>query len=132
MTDAAVAWHRTPRPGPLRETPPTEPVPGSDDILRQLSRYVPTEIVAAYTAAAGAIPIDNEPDVHEDYVSAYDLAAVSSPNTATAIGRFAESARFVRHYPEQNPVLRGLLPSITTPALIMSGREDDLVPWSAS
>jgi pimeloyl-ACP methyl ester carboxylesterase len=32
---------------------------------------------------------DREPDVHEDYVSAYDL------------GRFAESARFVRHYPEQ-------------------------------
>jgi pimeloyl-ACP methyl ester carboxylesterase len=65
--------------------------------------------------AAGA---DSEPDVHEDYVSAYDL------------GRFAESARFVRHYPEQNPVLRGLLPSITTPAQIIAGREDDLVPWS--
>src|SRR5439155_358519 len=46
---------------------------------------------------------DNEPEVHEDYVSAYDL------------GRFAESARFVRHYPEQNPVLRDLLPTITTP-----------------
>src|SRR5436190_5553700 len=61
---------------------------------------------------------DSEPDVHEDYVSAYDL------------GRFAESARFVRHYPEQNPVLRDLLPSITTPAQIMAGREDDLVPWS--
>src|SRR2546423_6717204 len=61
---------------------------------------------------------DSEPDVHEDYVSAYDL------------GRFAESARFLRHYPEQNPVLRDLLPSITTPAQIMGGRKDDLVPWS--
>src|SRR6201987_1504779 len=60
----------------------------------------------------------SEPDVHEDYVSAYDL------------GRFAESARFVRHYPEQNPVLRGLLPTITTPTQIVAGREDDLVPWS--
>jgi pimeloyl-ACP methyl ester carboxylesterase len=29
----------------------------------------------------------SEPEVHEDYVSAYDL------------GRFAESARFVRHLP---------------------------------
>jgi pimeloyl-ACP methyl ester carboxylesterase len=57
-------------------------------------------------------------DVHEDYVSAYDL------------GRFAESARFVRRYPEQNPVLRDLLPSITTPTQIVAGREDDLVPWS--
>jgi pimeloyl-ACP methyl ester carboxylesterase len=51
-------------------------------------------------------------------VSAYDL------------GRFAESARFVRHYPEQNPVLRDLLPSITVPTQIMAGRNDDLVPWS--
>src|SRR5882724_360760 len=61
---------------------------------------------------------DNEPEVHEDYVSAYDL------------GRFAESARFVRHYPEQNPVLRDLLPTITTPTQIVAGRDDDLVPWS--
>src|SRR5262245_60298352 len=61
---------------------------------------------------------DREPDVHEDYVSAYDL------------GRFAESARFVRHYPEQNPVLRDLLPTITTPTQIVAGRDDDLVPWS--
>ncbi|HUE58273.1 MAG TPA: alpha/beta hydrolase [Acidimicrobiales bacterium] len=59
-----------------------------------------------------------EPEVHEDYVSAYDL------------GRFAESARFVRHYPEQNPILRDLLPSIMTPTQILAGRHDDLVPWS--
>ncbi len=61
---------------------------------------------------------DSEPDVHEDYVSAYDL------------GRFAESARFVRHYHEQNPVLRDLLPTIVTPTQILAGRDDDLVPWS--
>jgi pimeloyl-ACP methyl ester carboxylesterase len=61
---------------------------------------------------------DSEPDVHEDYVSAYDL------------GRFAESARFVRHYPEQNPVLRDLLPTIATPTQIVAGRDDDLVQWS--
>jgi pimeloyl-ACP methyl ester carboxylesterase len=46
------------------------------------------------------------------------------------LGRFAESARFVRHYPEQNPVLRDLLPTITTPTQILAGRDDDLVPWS--
>ena len=69
---------------------------------------------AVETAAASA----SEPEVHEDYVSAYDL------------GRFAESARFVRHYPEQNPVLRDLLPSITIPTQIVAGRDDDLVPWS--
>lgn len=36
----------------------------------------------------------------------------------------------MRHYPEQNPVLRDLLPTITTPTLIVAGRDDDLVPWS--
>jgi pimeloyl-ACP methyl ester carboxylesterase len=74
-----------------------------------------TNIGAAVEAGAAS---DREPDVHEDYVSAYDL------------GRFAESARFVRHYPEQNPVLRDLLPTITTPTQIVAGRDDDLVPWS--
>ena len=59
------------------------------DVVRQLDAR--TNIGFAVEPAAGA---DSEPDVHEDYVSAYDL------------GRFAESARFVRHYPEQNPVLR--------------------------
>ena len=74
-----------------------------------------TNIGAAVESAAPSV---TEPDVHEDYVSAYDL------------GRFAESARFVRHYPEQNPVLRDLLPLITTPTQIVAGRNDDLVPWS--
>jgi pimeloyl-ACP methyl ester carboxylesterase len=70
-----------------------------------------------YAVEAGAAS-DTEPEVHEDYVSAYDL------------GRFADSARFVRHYPEQNPVLRDLLPSITVPTQIVAGRDDELVPWS--
>ena len=64
-----------------------------------------------------AAPRGSEPEVHEDYLSAYDL------------GRFAESARFVRHYPEQNPMLRDLLPSIMTPTQIVAGLHDDLVPW---
>ncbi len=70
-----------------------------------------------YAVEAGASS-ESEPEVHEDYVSAYDL------------GRFAESARFVRHYPEQNPTLRDVLPTITTPTQIVAGRDDDLVPWS--
>ena len=71
-------------------------------------------------AVEPAAPSASEPEVHEDYVSAYDL------------GRFAESARFVRTYSEQNPVLHDLLPSITTPTQIVAGRHDDLVPWSNS
>ena len=83
------------------------------DVVRGLDAR--TNIGFAVEAAA---PRTTEPDVHEDYVSAYDL------------GRFAESARFVRHYPQQNPVLRDLLPSISTPCQVVAGRDDDLVPWS--
>jgi pimeloyl-ACP methyl ester carboxylesterase len=83
------------------------------DVVRGLDAR--TNIGYAVETAAAS---ENEPEVHEDYVSAYDL------------GRFAESARFVRHYPEQNPVLRDLLPTITTPTQIVAGRDDDLVPWS--
>ncbi|QWZ10096.1 alpha/beta hydrolase [Nocardioides panacis] len=72
------------------------------------------------SAVEPVAPSTSEPEVHEDYVSAYDL------------GRFAESARFVRTYPEQNPVLHGLLPSINTPTQIVAGRHDELVPWSNS
>ena len=83
------------------------------DIIRGLDAR--TNIGAAVESVA---PSDTEPEVHEDYVSAYDL------------GRFAESARFVRHYPEQNAVLAELIPGITTPAQIVAGNKDDLVPWS--
>jgi pimeloyl-ACP methyl ester carboxylesterase len=83
------------------------------DVVRSLDAR--TNI--GYAVEAGAAS-DTEPDVHEDYVSAYDL------------GRFAESARFVRHYPKLNPVLGELLPGINTPTQIVAGRDDDLVPWS--
>ena len=83
------------------------------DVVRGLDAR--TNIGYAVEPAAAS---DREPDVHEDYVSAYDL------------GRFAESARFVRHYSEQNPVLGALLATITTPTQIVAGRDDDLVPWS--
>jgi pimeloyl-ACP methyl ester carboxylesterase len=85
----------------------------SQDVVRGLDAR--TNIGYAVESVAGS---DSEPEVHEDYVSAYDL------------GRFAESARFVRQYPEQNPVLRDLLPTISTPTQIVAGRDDDLVPWS--
>jgi pimeloyl-ACP methyl ester carboxylesterase len=42
--------------------------------------------------------------------------------------RFAESARYVRSYPEQLPLLAGLLPQISTPVQIITGRNDPIVP----
>ena len=38
----------------------------------------------------------------------------------------------MRHYPEQSPILRDLLPSIQTPTQIVAGEHDELVPWSNS
>jgi pimeloyl-ACP methyl ester carboxylesterase len=83
------------------------------DVVRELDAR--TNIGAAVESGASSA---DEPEVHEDYVSAYDL------------GRFAESARFVRHYPKQNQVLADLLPTISTPTQILAGRRDTLVPWS--
>jgi pimeloyl-ACP methyl ester carboxylesterase len=42
--------------------------------------------------------------------------------------RYAESARYIRSYPDQLPLLAGLLPQIFTPVEIISGRRDPLVP----
>jgi pimeloyl-ACP methyl ester carboxylesterase len=42
--------------------------------------------------------------------------------------RFAQAARYVRSYPEQLPLLAGLLPQIFTPVQIITGRKDPIVP----
>ena len=59
-----------------------------------------------------------EPEVWEDYVSGYEN------------GRFAESARYVRSYPGQLPVLRDLLPGIQVPVRVFASAHDPLVPVS--
>ena len=74
-----------------------------------------TNIGRAVEAAAAS---DSEPEVHEDYVSAYDL------------GRFAEWPGSCGITPSRTRVLRDLLPTIATPTQILAGRDDDLVPWS--
>jgi pimeloyl-ACP methyl ester carboxylesterase len=63
-------------------------------------------------------PHDLEPEVWEDYVSAYEN------------GRFAESTRFVRSYPDELPVLRDLLPAIRVPVRVFASDGDPLVPVS--
>lgn len=63
-------------------------------------------------------PRETEPDVWEDYVTSYEN------------GRFAESTRYVRSYPDQLAVLERLLPAIRVPVHIVSGAHDDLVPPS--
>jgi pimeloyl-ACP methyl ester carboxylesterase len=57
-------------------------------------------------------------DVREDYLSSYEG------------DRFVESARYVRSYPTDLAALAELLPGIETPAQIIAGNHDTLVPTS--
>jgi len=65
-----------------------------------------------------AAPRAQEPDVWEDYVSSYEN------------GRFAESTRYVRSYPERLRLLRDLLPAIRVPVHVFAAADDPLVPVS--
>jgi pimeloyl-ACP methyl ester carboxylesterase len=77
------------------------------------------DIRATIGATVEAVaPRDVEPEVWEDYVSAYEN------------GRFAESTRFVRSYPDDLPVLRDLLPAIRVPVRVFAAARDPLVPVS--
>jgi pimeloyl-ACP methyl ester carboxylesterase len=67
---------------------------------------------AALDTTAGGIP----DDIRADYLACYDG------------DRFVESMRYVRRYPEELPALAELLPHITTPVTIISGRHDSVVP----
>jgi pimeloyl-ACP methyl ester carboxylesterase len=71
-----------------------------------------TFVNTAADTIAGGIP----DHIRADYLSCYDG------------DRFAESMRYVRAYPEELPVLAGLLPQITVPVTIINGRHDRVVP----
>jgi pimeloyl-ACP methyl ester carboxylesterase len=68
----------------------------------------------ALDTIAGGVP----DDVRADYLSCYEG------------DRFAESMRYVRRYPEELPVLAGLLPHIAVPVTIVNGGHDRVVPVS--
>jgi pimeloyl-ACP methyl ester carboxylesterase len=83
----------------------------SIDAFRSLDprELVSTAMAGLGTAAPGA-------DVVDDYVE------------SNAGERFAEAARYVRTYPDQLRVLSDLLPKISAPVQIITGRWDPLVP----
>ena len=84
-----------------------------DPDLDKYRRMDPRAIVGAtLDTIAGGIP----DDIRADYLACYDG------------DRFAESMRYARRYPEELPVLAGLLPQITTPVTIINGRHDRVVP----
>jgi pimeloyl-ACP methyl ester carboxylesterase len=81
--------------------------------LDKYRRMDPRVIVGAtLDTIDGGIP----DDIRADYLACYDG------------DRFAESMRYARRYPQELPVLAGLLPQITTPVTIINGRHDRVVP----
>ena len=84
-----------------------------DPDLGKYRQMDPRVIVnTAVDTIAGGIP----DDIRADYLACYEG------------DRFAESMRYVRRYPEELPVLAGLLPQITAPVTIINGRHDRVVP----
>ena len=84
-----------------------------DPDLDKYRRMDPHAIVgAAVGTIAGGIP----DDIRADYLACNDG------------DRFVESMRYVRRYPEELPVLAGLLPRIAVPVTIINGRHDRVVP----
>jgi pimeloyl-ACP methyl ester carboxylesterase len=84
-----------------------------DPDLDKYRRMDPHAIVgAAVGTIAGGIP----DDIRDDYMACYEG------------DRFVESMRYVRRYPEELPVLAGLLPRIAVPVTIINGRHDRVVP----
>jgi pimeloyl-ACP methyl ester carboxylesterase len=84
-----------------------------DPDLDKHRRMDPRAIVgAAVDTIAGGVP----DDIRADYLACYEG------------GRFAESMRYVRRYPEELPALAQLLPQIATPGTIINGRHDRVVP----
>jgi pimeloyl-ACP methyl ester carboxylesterase len=84
-----------------------------DPDLDKYRRMDPRVIVGtAVDTIKGGIP----DDIRADYLACYEG------------DRFAESMRYVRRYPEELPVLAGLLPEIAVPVTIINGRHDRVVP----
>jgi pimeloyl-ACP methyl ester carboxylesterase len=57
-------------------------------------------------------------EIRSDYLDCYDG------------DRFVESMQYVRRYPDELPILSGLLPHIQLPVTVINGRYDPVVPLS--
>jgi len=86
-------------------------------------------------APAGAFDHVEGGDVAVQFVT--QSAAIATPDAVledyrlSSVGRrFAEAAAFVQAYPRDLPRLKTLLPGIKTHVLVLSGRQDPIVPPS--
>jgi pimeloyl-ACP methyl ester carboxylesterase len=84
--------------------------PGLDGV----QRTDPRQLVNA--ALSGISRYSLPESVRDDYLASYQG------------DRFAQSARYLRSYPAERPVLAALLPRVTIPVQIIAGAEDTAVP----
>jgi pimeloyl-ACP methyl ester carboxylesterase len=82
------------------------------DLDKYRAMYPRAIVNTAVDTIAGGVP----DQIRADYLACYDG------------DRFVESMRYARKYPEELPALAKLLPEITTPVTIVSGRHDRVVP----
>ena len=82
--------------------------------LEEFRHADPRQMVATALAGLERYVLPNS--VREDYLTGYQG------------NRFAGSMRYVRSYPEELPVLAGLLPQIHTPVQIIVGAHDKAAP----
>jgi pimeloyl-ACP methyl ester carboxylesterase len=81
-----------------------------------LDKYRKMDARTIVGAAIDTIAADVPDHIRADYLTCYDG------------DRFVRSMSYVRRYPEDLPVLAGLLPQIKTPVTIINGRHDSVVP----
>jgi len=81
-----------------------------------LDKYRAMDPRAIVNAAVDTIAAGVPDEIRADYLDCYDG------------DRFVESMHYVRRYPAELPQLAELLPGIETPATIVNGRNDPVVP----
>jgi pimeloyl-ACP methyl ester carboxylesterase len=81
-----------------------------------LDKYRKIDPPVIVSTAVGTIVGGIPDDIRQDYLACYEG------------DRFVESMRYARRYPEELPVLAGLLPQISVPVTIINGRHDRVVP----
>jgi pimeloyl-ACP methyl ester carboxylesterase len=82
--------------------------------LDEFRRADPRELMNAALSGITRYPLPDP--VRDDYLASYQG------------DRFAESARYLRSYPAELPLLAGLLPQVNIPVQIIAGARDSAVP----
>jgi pimeloyl-ACP methyl ester carboxylesterase len=82
--------------------------------LDDFRRVDPRQLVNAALSGISRYPLPES--IRDDYLASYQG------------DRFAESARYLRAYPAELPVLAGLLPQVAAPVQIIAGAGDTAVP----